>query len=451
MEFLLQTIDHRLRYCKMPPENTIAYSSDAASSSVVSDVNADAIQVDDKIYSAKILSSIHPGGDLFVKAFAGRDATEAFMSYHRRKFPHNSVASACVGSAKSTRSSEYMSDYLELCKIVEKVLPRHKSFAPFTYYIKLFAILLVVFGGEFYIHYTKSYVWYLTGPLGFFMALIGLNIQHDANHGAISKTPFINRILGLSQNWIGGASVDWIHQHVVQHHINTNDVNLDPDIRGSGILRLNPLRPLMGYQVVQHIYVFFLITIFGAVMIGSSFVHVVSGENMSNMSSMLKKERLLDSLSFFLFVFRWIVIPLSQKASVYTILQITPMLIVGGYYLAFFFLISHNFEGVHMFDNTRNSGKSSFLWDQVTSSSNVGGSWLCFLNGGLNYQIEHHLFPRVQHSHYPKIAPVVRQFCEERNIPYVHFNSVYDNFTSCVRHLALMGSREIPANFRRKN
>jgi fatty acid desaturase (delta-4 desaturase) len=73
-----------------------------------------------------------------------------------------------------------------------------------------------------YIHYNRAYVWYLTGPLGFLFALIGLNIQHDANHGAISPNPAVNRALGITQNWIGGSALDWIHQHVVQVLISTN-------------------------------------------------------------------------------------------------------------------------------------------------------------------------------------------------------------------------------------
>ena len=61
---------------------------------------------------------------------------------------------------------------------------------------------------------------------------LGLNIQHDANHGAVSEYAVINRVLGVSQNWIGGSALSWIHQHVVQHHMHTNDVNLDPDMAG---------------------------------------------------------------------------------------------------------------------------------------------------------------------------------------------------------------------------
>lgn len=78
------------------------------------------------------------------------------------------------------------------------------------------------------------------------------------------------------------------------------------------------------------------------------------------------------------------------------------------------------------------------------SSSNVGGSLLCFLNGGLNYQIEHHIFPRVSHHHYPKIAPVVRDFCKEKGIPYVHFDSVSANVRSCALHLWDMGNSKQP-------
>ena len=58
----------------------------------------------------------------------------------------------------------------------------------------------------------------------------GLNVQHDANHGAVSRNPKVNRLLGLTQSWIGGSSVSWLHQHVVQHHVHTNDIHLDPDM-----------------------------------------------------------------------------------------------------------------------------------------------------------------------------------------------------------------------------
>lgn len=72
---------------------------------------------------------------------------------------------------------------------------------------------------------------------------------------------------------------------------------------------------------------------------------------------------------------------------------------------------------------------------QVESSSNVGGAWLAQLNGGLNYQIEHHLFPRIAHTYYPLIAPVVRDYCEKKGVKYVHFGNVVGNLRSTVSQL----------------
>lgn len=156
------------------------------------------------------------GGELFVSAFAGRDATEAFLSYHRREFPHARLATSMVGTAVARKGPDADKDYLELCVLIEGILPRSRSFAPLSYFLKIAIIIVLAIGLELYIHTTKSYVWYLTAMEGLLMASIGLNIQHDANHGAVSRNPKVNRALGLLQNYIGGSSLDWIHQHVVQ-------------------------------------------------------------------------------------------------------------------------------------------------------------------------------------------------------------------------------------------
>lgn len=430
----------------MPPRPENAKNVAIGADSVTADIGPEAIQIDDKIYCAKTLSDIHPGGDIFVKAFAGLDATKAFLSYHRRNFPHAGMIGACIGATPAKTSSEYMADYLELCQLVDKVLPRHKSFAPSYYFVKIGCILIAALVLETYIHMYSRYVWYLTGPLGFLMALIGLNVQHDANHGAISKDPMTNRIFGLTQNWIGGSALNWIHQHVVQHHIHTNDVHQDPDLRGNPLIRLNPLSPISKFQCVQQVYTFLLMMVFGLSMVLFNFFDVITGKNMTSFSKMVSDERWFEALTSIVFYLRWFYLPWYASPTLNTALNVAPLFIVGGFYLSFFFIISHNFVGVHMFDN-KSKRKSTFLYDQAASSSNVGGSILCFINGGLNYQIEHHLFPRVQHSHYPKIAPIVRKFCKERDIPYVHFPTIYGNFISCVKHLYVMGTTSIPSNF----
>ena len=293
---------------------------------------------------------------------------------------------------------------------------------------------------EVNMHLYNCYCWYLTGTLGLIMALIGLNVQHDANHGAISRRPWVNRLLGMSQNWIGGSAIDWMHQHVVQHHLHTNHVSMDPDIQGSSLLRFNPIKSLASHHSLQHIYFFLLIGLMGMDIIVESLYNNLIGFHHTTMSPWLRYNRLFETVTTTLFGVRWIIIPILQQSTwemrMYVMIQIAPMYVTAGYYLAFFFIISHNFVGVsHFLD----SSEKSFLFQQVTSSSNVGGSWLCFLNGGLNYQIEHHLFPRIHHSHYPKIAPIVREFCEMRKIPYKHFATIYDNLCSFIQHIYDLG------------
>ena len=102
--------------------------------------------------------------------------------------------------------------------------------------------------------------------------------------------------MGLTQNYIGGSSLDWIHQHVVQHHITTNDVHDDPDIKGSDILRLNPLKPLLKHHAFQYLYVFVLLALFGFSVTLSSLMNIIQGKNHTKMSSKVNSYR----LNFFL-------------------------------------------------------------------------------------------------------------------------------------------------------
>ena len=406
------------------------------------------IQVDDKLYSAQKLAETHPGGELFVRAFAGKDATDAFLSYHRRNFPHHLVKSALIGEKSATHSATFDKDYIELCGIIEKVLPRHKSFAPISYFVKIFLLLGAAIGIELYMHKHRAYNWPIFGILGLLSALIGLNIQHDANHGSISRYPLINRVLGLTQNWIGGSHLDWIHQHVVQHHVHTNDIHTDPDIVGNPIIRINPRSPLMKWHMFQYLYVFVLLAVFGVNYSFNSVYYAVRFGNFTAYSNMLRKYQGLDLFFVALFHLRLTVMPLlfsGDRSLVLTMCNMMMLYVVGGYYLSFFFLISHNFDGVHMFDSTKpTKANESFLYAQVTSSCNVGGALLGTLNGGLNYQIEHHLFPRIQHTHYPLIAPYVAQFCKVKGIPYVHFPTIVDNVRATALHLFRMGTEENP-------
>lgn len=408
------------------------------------------IKIDNYLYNTEDIASIHPGGSLFVELFDGRDATDAFLTYHRKKFDHKKISEKYnLISSKYREATVHdeinSADFLQLCQEINKILPRNKSFAPVWYYAKAITLLMMAFYLEYLMHSNANYKWYYSSLLGFLFALIGLNIQHDANHGAISRHFWINRLFGLSQNWIGGSSIDWMHQHIVQHHIFCNDIEKDPDLVGvSPIIRLNHSKPWYYVQTFQWFYVFILFIFFGTTYSISSFANVFNNFNYTNYSSIVVEkympfERIITTCC----LSRWIIIPIivSKSENLWiNYLQITPVFIVGGYYLSFFFILSHCFEETKHYNKIRNSQESDILLRQVSTSSNVGGEWLCFLNGGLNYQIEHHLFPRISHCHYPLIAPIVQQFCKMKNIPYKHFSNVGQNVRSCSQYLFYMGN-----------
>ena len=431
------------------------------------------VRVDGVLYDAAGMAKEHPGGELFVRAFAGRDASEAFLSYHRKAFPHarhahlrakgDGVAegNAEVVPGEATRDEEY----LALVKEVEAVLPRGRWFATPAYFVKAVCLLAGTVALEGWIHATGAYHWRAMAPLGFLFALIGLNVQHDANHGALSRQWRVNRYFGLAQNYIGGSMMSWVHQHVVQHHVHTNDVSRDPDCQGAPIIRMNPTHEPLPFMAAQHVFVFLALPLLGLkkppddmlVNAGLSQIHTPYG-------NLVGGYRAVDFAWGLFFFARFLGAPLAlgwaRTSPAEAVVGFAAMAAVGGLYLALFFIISHNFEGVHFFDGEEAQGSEylahghakagdtyapagprSFVYRQVASSSNVGGAWLGFLNGGLNYQIEHHLFPRMSHVHYPKVAPVVAAFCKARDIPYVHFPHVAANWASTLRHLAAMGSK----------
>ena len=134
--------------CKDKKDPSVTTTQSQAGSA--SSIGPYSIQVDDKLYSAKILADIHPGGDLFVKSFAGLNATEAFLSYHRRVFPHHLVKDALEGNVKKTATTVVNDnkDYLELCDIIDKVLPRQKSFGTWGYFFKALSLLFITFALE---------------------------------------------------------------------------------------------------------------------------------------------------------------------------------------------------------------------------------------------------------------------------------------------------------------
>jgi len=255
---------------------------------------------------------------------------------------------------------------------------------------------------------------------------IGASIMHDSNHGAYSTHKGVNLFLGNLLNYIGGYSLNWRIQHNVLHHTYTNLEGLDEDIEASKLIRLSPHKKRMGIHKYQFIYAWFLYALMNLF-----WITVKDYRNLIryHKSGLLKKEKITLGKAL---------IQLSLlKVFYFSYILVLPILFSGmpWYMVVYGFVIMHLicglslaciFQPAHVLEHSKfpiaNDGKIENNWavHQMLTTTDFSPkshitSWFI---GGLNYQIEHHLFPEICHVHYPAIAKIVKQTAQEYGIPY---------------------------------
>lgn len=397
--------------------------------------------IGDSIYNLKEFSKVHPGGSYILNIFGGKNATIHYFMIHHT---HTKLRTNILDKYK-LRNIENECDYLvnsdnfiDLKRRVNAVIKY--PYATTEWYIKS----LIIISSVFYIEYHNIYHGfsiYKSILLGYLMALVGLCIQHDANHGAVSPNGYVNMAWGFTQDFIGGSSLLWKHHHVLLHHAYTNVYNKDPDIT-TDIIRLHTSIKWYNIYKLQKIYVWPLLSLLP---FNWHFKEILDLFYMKHMgeqiSSMARYESYIGLMLRFMFLIRFYVIPLYIYPSLHTFLNILLTLTVGGFYLGINFIISHNFEGVKYGTNDKIDKINKIDWaiSQIETSSTVGGRILGYFHGGLNYQIEHHLFPRISHVHYHKIKPIVQAWCKDNKIKYNYYNSLFDNIRACYIHLQKYG------------
>jgi len=416
----------------------------------IGDIDDNHVILEGVVYNLKEFAKVHPGGSNILNIFGGKDATIHYYMLH----PHNNIRTNILGkyridtgshSSPGSSNSMYSSNssiFNELKASIKRAVPY--PYANIEWWIKAAFIM----SAEVYLEYHN----YMYGfsilksiTLGVLMAMIGLCIQHDANHGAVSRKGIINRAWGYTQDWIGGSSLLWKHHHVLLHHAYTNVLEYDPDIT-TVVLRLHKDVKHKYMHYLQKIYIWFLLLLLP---INWHFAESLDLYHMNHMShkisSMATNEMRIGLLLRALFYIRFYIIPLYLYPSLYTLLNICISLAVGGIYLGVNFIISHNFEGVL---NSSANASADWAISQIESSSTVGGRTLGFFHGGLNYQIEHHLFPRISHVHYYKIKPIVQEWCKKNDIKYTYYDTLWSNIYSCYKYLELQGNKkEYKADF----
>jgi linoleoyl-CoA desaturase len=299
-----------------------------------------------------------------------------------------------------------------------------------------------------FLHLSTAVNLALWSFMGIALAGIGMSIMHDANHGSYSASGKINYWLGHTLNLLGGSVFNWKLQHNILHHTYTNVIDMDDDIDDKLILRFSPHTEVKWYHKFQFIYAFLFYGILTAYWV---FLKDFLQYNKYIKKGVNKESKEQNRIILFkmilakiLYVVAFLVIPLS-------ILHMPAGSYVSGFFLMHFvagLILTVTFQLAHTVENTTHplpdeSGTIENNWaiHQMNTTVNFSrnNKLISWYVGGLNFQIEHHLFPNVCHVHYPAIAPIVKQTAEEFNIPYMENESLLQAVNSHIRMLKNFG------------
>ncbi len=304
---------------------------------------------------------------------------------------------------------------------------------------------LLVFGSE---------TWWQTAllalSLGLAMAAVGFNIQHDGNHGSFSEYRWVNRTAGAGLDLLGGSSYMWRLQHNVLHHSYTNLAGADHDIDTGGLGRLSPAQVLRRFHRFQQFYLWPLYaTIVLKWQLIDDFRQLITGRLGPQRIRRPRKWDLAGILAgkavfFFLaFVLPSLYHPFWKVFVVYT-----GTMLVVGFLLAVIFQLAHSVqEAAHPALTGSAHIPEEWAVHQVRTTADFArkNRFLAWYIGGLNFQVEHHLFPKISHVHYPAIAVIVEDVSRSFGVRYAAHPTLGAAVASHLRFLREMGRPSVQA------
>jgi linoleoyl-CoA desaturase len=285
--------------------------------------------------------------------------------------------------------------------------------------------------------------------MGLGTAGIGLSIMHDANHGAYSKRPWVNQLLGMTLNLVGGNAFNWRIQHNVLHHTYTNVYDVDEDISPRGALRMAPESPWKSFHRYQYVYAWFLYTLMTLVwVVGKDFFRLRRYQQeglVEKQKTTSTKEWLILIVTKVMYFALVIVLPIVLLPFSFwqVLIGFLIMHFISGFILAIIFQPAHVVEGTSYFQPDANGTlENSWAVHQLHTTTNyaMNNRLLSWFAGGLNFQIEHHLFPNICHVHYRQLAPIVRATAEEFGVPYKVKHTFWDALVAHRKMLLDLGA-----------
>jgi linoleoyl-CoA desaturase len=288
----------------------------------------------------------------------------------------------------------------------------------------------------------------LCGALGFVFASIGFSVMHDANHGSYSTKPKLNDLLGLTANAMGASSFFWKQKHNIIHHTYTNVDGIDDDIAKSPIIRQCESQKWVPAHKVQHLYllpVYSLSSIFWLFFMDFAkyFTRKIYTTEAWKMTTKNKAIFWATKAGYLAF---YIVLPIMVWGFLPWLAGFFMLHVVMGLTLSLVFQLAHvveNTEFEHIALDETKHVETAWAEFQLKTTANfaMGNKVISWFVGGLNYQIEHHLFPKVSHVHYPAISKIVMEKCAEFNLPYNKYATMSEALASHFRVMKFLGKK----------
>lgn len=332
----------------------------------------------------------------------------------------------------------------------ENKLKRTGNWKLYTKAIIMFGIFLVPLIIILTIPMSQWVLLLLAVVIGIGMAGVGMNVMHDSNHESFSSKKWVNKVMGSSIYILAGNVYNWKVQHNVLHHSFTNIQGHDEDIDAGRIIRFTKNAKWLKIHQFQKYYSIFL---YGLLTINWAIT-----TDFKQMRKYLKRKLSYGKfpnpaaewttliVTKLLYYFLWIALPL-------LVLDIAWWKVLIGFFVMHYtagMILSVVFQLAHIVPNTDmplpdKDGNLEHTWavHQLYTTSNFAptNKFISWYTGGLNHQVEHHIFPHISHIHYGKIAKIVKETVLEYNLPYNEYKTFTKAITEHFNQLKTLGKK----------
>ena len=280
---------------------------------------------------------------------------------------------------------------------------------------------------------------------GCLTAAIGFNVMHDGAHGSFSKSKVLNKMAGSSLNFLRASAIMWNMNHNIIHQTYTNIDGVDDDIEAGIWLRFATTQKKMKMHKFQHYYFWFLYTMLHLLWIFLTDYQKYFKGKIGEMP--IRKMTIGEHISFWAakvgYLFMFVVLPIMLLGFSTWIVGFLLITMVTGLVISMVFQLAHTVEHTEfpVPDVLTNKIENDWAIHQINTTANfaTNNKTISWLVGGLNFQIEHHLFPRISHVHYPAISKIIKRTCAEYGINYVEYPKMRTAIYSHIMYLKRLG------------